>query len=360
MSRLSVLLAIPLLFDLQIANSSRTFSFDDCYIACRYDDLRFAFKIIGLENAQTRRERQEPIPWSNPLPDPVTALSGMSSLSAMDDAFWKKHTDWLPGDFDASGPWFVDIGSGKTLRGKIERLVLAQVGCETAIVAMGKVASEDEEEYRTLAARYYVTGPESLRNPGKMKAVVLPGISVPSLTAAEHDSIETVLRKELAHRLTETLRGSEKAYQNLNRLGEPNPWPDIDDRLSRGEGNLTFDVQSVPTGEGTKTRYFVRGRWTLKGREVYLLTAWFRPESIGEAEAVISNMSNLMRESEFRRESHFSPDFMGMILNVFDCNGDGWNEVLIGRRYYEGFSMELLEFTSKGLTSAGLRFGWGC
>ena len=51
---------------------------------------------------------------------------------------------------------------------------------------------------------------------------------------------------------------------------------------------------------------------------------------------------------------------MGLILNVFDRNHDGWGEVLIVQAGYEGEWLSLLEYSESGFQPTGIGYSYGC
>jgi hypothetical protein len=54
------------------------------------------------------------------------------------------------------------------------------------------------------------------------------------------------------------------------------------------------------------------------------------------------------------------PSHMGLILNVLDRVGDGWEEVLFASEGYERRSIALLEYSPAGFQGAAIDLRGGC
>jgi hypothetical protein len=64
--------------------------------------------------------------------------------------------------------------------------------------------------------------------------------------------------------------------------------------------------------------------------------------------------------NEFQSE-RLGLDDLGVVLNVFDYDGDGWGEVLIGQRLYDGFDINLLGYSEgQGFQRTGITYRYGC
>ena len=124
-------------------------------------------------------------------------------------------------------------------------------------------------------------------------------------------------------------------------------------RHSPGEGDLIGDVQTVRLGPGGENRYYVRAQLTLEGRSVFFISCWVDPES-HRVERVDFTPSSM-----WVRYWYFSLKNLPMILNVFDADGDGWGEVLMGSQGYEDFRMTLVD-SEAGFEETGVAFSGGC
>jgi hypothetical protein len=90
------------------------------------------------------------------------------------------------------------------------------------------------------------------------------------------------------------------------------------------------------------------------------MSAWARPDRDMLLEAVSTRPSRWLRMNEFQSE-RLGLDDLGVILNVFDYDGDGWGEVLIGQRLYDGFHIYLLEYSEgQGFQRTGIAYRYGC
>ena len=53
-------------------------------------------------------------------------------------------------------------------------------------------------------------------------------------------------------------------------------------------------------------------------------------------------------------------ELLGLILNVFDRNQDGWGEVLMSHNGYESTAISLLEYSASGFRPTGIEYAYGC
>jgi hypothetical protein len=51
---------------------------------------------------------------------------------------------------------------------------------------------------------------------------------------------------------------------------------------------------------------------------------------------------------------------LGLVLNVFDRNHDGWGEVLMEQSGYESTNLTVLDYSSGGFQPAGIELSGGC
>ena len=124
----------------------------------------------------------------------------------------------------------------------------------------------------------------------------------------------------------------------------------FDQRLGRGAGALTYDVQSVRISGSL--RYYVKAQWTIEGSARFLITAWVLPDL--SIESADSSMSKLLHMLDFEHYNLSLKD-LPKILNVFS---DG--TLLVTDEGYESFSISLYRYSPEGLQKTGVTFGYGC
>jgi hypothetical protein len=62
----------------------------------------------------------------------------------------------------------------------------------------------------------------------------------------------------------------------------------------------------------------------------------------------------------FEFNGHVMREQLGLVLNVFDRNRDGWGEVLMEQSGYESTSLTVLDYSSGGFQPAGIELSGGC
>ena len=103
----------------------------------------------------------------------------------------------------------------------------------------------------------------------------------------------------------------------------------------------------------------MRAYWSLDGQPAFLISLWVRPDKNMFVVSVDSSGARALRTAEFQRRS-LGQEHIGLILNVFDYDGDGWGETLMGHSGYEGFQLSLYHYRDSGLVSAVIELFWSC
>ena len=120
-------------------------------------------------------------------------------------------------------------------------------------------------------------------------------------------------------------------------------WKRLDAGVDRGEGRLTFDVQAFRLTPDGDPRLFVRARWAIGSDVVYAMSVWVRDGSTFSIDQSDVLAARRMRMSEFHGDP-FDNHRIGLVLNVFDLDGDGRGEVLMLVTGYESQNLELFVY----------------
>ncbi len=330
-----------------------------CYVAHRYDDSRVVFSLDRTFANDPELRRRGLAQNPSRLPDPAARLAGMS-LWKMGDAFWKRHAGELSGP-DPGDRWVLKAGGRTSFHCTIERLAMAEFGCGTTVVALALVDQSERQAFERLSELHYLIIPDSgdvEPAPADPEPVVLR--EAPPLSGDAKERLESTLEELLKRELPKVRASSAANYALMSQLGRRNPWPHRDERLARAEGKLSYDLQAVRLSPDGQARYYVRAEWVLDKDVAFLLSAWVRPDRDMLIESVNDRPSLWLRMDEFQSE-RLGLDDLGILLNVFDYDGDGWGEVLMGQRAYEGYHMHLLEYSdSQGFRRTGISYRYGC
>ena len=116
-------------------------------------------------------------------------------------------------------------------------------------------------------------------------------------------------------------------------VGYPRSWARelrrVETAMERHEGKREYAVQAFRLGPNN-TVYFVRAEWLVKGRQGFAASLWLRTEPRVEVIETNVKPASWLRTFEFqgrtRREN------LGLVLNVFDRDRDGWGEIVPGGR----------------------------
>jgi hypothetical protein len=329
------------------------------FIAHRYDDAHVVFNLERTFPDEPELRRRSLTQNPTRLPDPAAKLAGMT-LWKMDEGFWRRHLREFRGPVPGDR-LLLKTGGLTTLHCTIEKLAVAETSCGTAVVAIAIVDAPELEAFRQVKQMHYLVLAEANgasaqsgpAGPAFLKEETLPG-------AGDKARLEESLREQLQRELPQVRRSSASSYALISRLEHQNPWPERDERLARGEGTLSYDLQALRLSPNGQRLYYVRAQWILDGETAFLMSAWIRPGSDMVLETVNSRPSLWLRRNEFQSEK-LGLDDLGILLNVFDYDDDGWGEILIGQRAREGYRMHLLEYSEdQGFRRTGITYRYGC
>ncbi len=170
------------------------------------------------------------------------------------------------------------------------------------------------------------------------------------LDAAHAGQLSSADEKRLQAKLNDPVKMEVRKLQSGSTKENPYPksWLLSDAGLLRGEASLSTAVHSIQAGE--EIRYFVKAQWAIKGKAVFLATAWVKPEGFA-VQSFDSRAAQAMRTPEFDRVPNV--DDLDKVLNAFD---DG---VLIFAQEFESFSIVLYRSVPSGLVKTAVEFAQG-
>lgn len=254
--------------------------------------------------------------------------------------------------------WNVHLAPGRRVSATAGRIVHGNAACTGLVGVLLRIDSADQQAYAARPERYFVADPSD-----GMPATPLPPPSS-ALQPINRPQLETLLN-DLLKRELPAVRA--EAAAEIDRLaagepGYPRNWAierrELDRGLEAGKVRLEYDVQAFDLERNGPPRYFVRAEWAVDGRPAFGAALWIKG---GEALSIVDQdlrTSRWLRMFEF--QGKISPELYGLVLNVFDRDGDGWGEVLMARGGYESNQLELVALTPGGFTSTGISYAYGC
>ena len=294
------------------------------------------------------------------MPAPVAKLTGMS-LWEPNEPFLKRHREILD-KVRVGDSWVIMTGGETTIHCKIEKFAVATMACQAGIAAICSVASDEQAALKDVREKYYLALPQSefTRKKGQPPASRVGFLKEGSkMDAPAKERLEAVLHKQMLQELARVRREMVDEYSRNAAQRWAREWKTYDERLARGEGKLSYDVQALRLTPDGQPRLYVRAQWTWGSKVVFLTTLWIRPDQQMQIEAVSSKEAELLRMSEFQHMM-LGLKNLGMILNVFDWDGNGWGEILMTQEGYESFGIGLLEYSERGPQATGIAYGYGC
>src|SRR5262249_275110 len=104
--------------------------------------------------------------------------------------------------------------------------------------------------------------------------------------------------------------------------------------------------------------HFVRAEWVIGQRQGFAASLWLRGE---QPVAVIeTNVRPAAWLRMFEFQGVVAREHLGLVLNGFDRNHNGWGHGLLAQGGYESMTLSVLEYSATGFHPTGIEYGGGC
>ena len=358
------LITVLLFFGVSLSGASGRASAQAIQIAHRYDDERVVFLVKNVWDPSIEPGRDSVLAESVALPAPVASRSGMQLWDWPSSEFRSRHEETVsPAPIGERRLLFA--GKGRLFHVTIEKHLVAQMNCEAGIVAMGRVDPADIPRFRRVDDMHYLVLPEisgPRTNPDDSPAAPAQLEERSATPAGSDPALEAALEDLLARELPRVRRAAEQDVV-ARRRGLLQAWRTYDERLANGEATLAYDRKTFRISPDGVPRLYVRAKWTLDPKTVFLLGAWFRSGHDPAVELTLESLdvgaAHTLRTPEFQRMD-FDLDSVDDVFNIFDHDNDGWGELLKERRGYESYGFDLFEYSEDGLGSSLASYSYGC
>lgn len=354
------------------------------YVAARYDATHVVFMVATetesrFSNSSIGRASATPTKIAAP-PKPAAPLAGLAELWEPDSQslhfFPEVVQKTLPGD-----QWSLNISPDSTIPVAIDRVVIAPTGCSLALGFLASVPSDQQAALNSSAREYFAVRHApvaSVEPPAASHIAELREWKAPPGVAKQiEQQLDARMKQEVAKIDNRLLANAASPGATAAQLpvGDARPrlkeWLHADQGLIRGEGTLDYDVRAFRLTPDGLPRLFVRARWKLADAPAFLMTAWFKTESIKsegtgtgvgaagktdpshpDAPPVLlsadSTWSMSLRQGEAAASLGDRLDFQ-TILNEFDADHDGWAELLVHSHDGASTMIGLYLYTDVGL-----------
>ena len=351
---------------------SRLTAAGPAYVAARYDATHVVFMVAAeTESRFAARPQFGETPTKLPAPaKPAAPLAGFQELWQPDSQALHFFPEIVQ-KTQRGERWSLSVSPDSTIPVAIDRTVIAPTGCSLALGFLASVPPDQQPAFAASRREYFAVrhnAVESAATPIQSHIAELPDWKP---TPAMRTQIEPLLNERmkqevanidarlLAHAAAPGATPGESPGHAHPRLKE---WIHADRGLTRGEGTLDYEVRAFNLTPDAVPRLFVRARWKLVNTPVFLMTAWFKAESLkavpskpeppAEGRVVLltsdSSWSTALREGEALGALGDSLDFQ-TILNEFDADHDGWAELLIHSDQGSSTTIALYLYTDLGL-----------
>ena len=264
----------------------------------------------------------------------------------------------VPREVFAVKQWTVHLAPGRRVSASAGRIVHGAAACTGLAGMLMQIDPKDQQVYAARPEKYFVVdaagGTKAAPSPPSSRA--LPPIDRTQLDALLNDLLKRELPSVRAEAAVEIdrLAGGEPGSQRNWAIERRR----LDSALEAGKARLEYDVQAFDLERNGPPRYFVRAEWAVDGRAAFGAALWIKG---GDTLSIVDQdlrTSRWLRMFEF--QGKMWPELYGLVLNVFDRDGDGWGEVLMARGGYESHQLELIALTPDGFTSTGISYAYGC
>ena len=259
----------------------------------------------------------------------------------------------------AAKQWTVHVAPGRRASATAGRVVHGNAACTGLAGMLLRIEPEEQQGYAARPEKYFVVDAGD-----RATAPTSPPPPSPAHAPIDRRQLESLLNSLLERELP-AVRA--EAAGEIDRFAGGGPgyrrkWAlerrELDRALEAGKARLEYDVQAFDLERNGPPRYFVRAEWAVGGRAAFGAALWIKGG--GHLTIVAQDLSTArwLRMVEF--QGRLSPELYGVVLNVFDRDGDGWSEVLVARGGSESNTLELIALTPSGFVPTGISYSYGC
>jgi hypothetical protein len=318
------------------------------YVAFKVDDQRLIASVLLREPTPGQvREGVSPRP---------AARYGYQYFTI--PAWWRERPFVAP----PSGRWTVHLSPQSVIDATAEDVVGGYTACQEAVGVLLRPLPEHLKTLTASAARYFVASPSGAAFPSRSDRSSIGAIPLPPSSrwqAPVEAALDAMLARELPRVRSEA--AAELSKMEASTVGYHRSWARelrrVETAMERNEGRREYDVQAFRLGPAD-TVYFVRAEWLVQSRQGFAASLWLRTEP--RAEVIEANVRPASWLRMFEFQGRTTRENLGLVLNVFDRDRDGWGEILFLEAGYESFAMSLRRYSATGFAPTGLTYGGGC
>jgi hypothetical protein len=276
-------------------------------------------------------------------------------------ALWREQS---AADMPSGDRWLIHSAPGQAFQAETERRVGGNADCQEAMGVLLRVVPEQSAAFAALPTKYFLAERSPTLPSSKAESSSTVSVARSPSTAGFRGALESTLNALLARELprVRTEAAAALARSASSPVAYHRSWARrqqaLDEAMQRGGGKLTYDIQSFRLSPDRVLLHFVRAEWAVGQRQGFAASLWLRGEQPIEVIETNLRPASWLRMSEF--EGKVAREHLGLILNVFDRDHDGWGEVLVARGGYESMRLSLLEYSPTGFQPTGIEYGYGC
>jgi hypothetical protein len=260
-------------------------------------------------------------------------------------------------DFNRGEPgialsWSI-VSSQRRFRVEATEPAVLQSGCEETM-PMALLARIGDASFAADRAKYFLAWPDDPTSAN----VAAPSPNGP-LTDSQRRTLEGLLDQQMRITLPSVLAPDS---QILSAGAQPKE-TEYDRRIARGEGRLSYHLESLQLAPYHLTRFYVRAYWAIGRRAQTGLTLWIRFDgqqfTVEQTDASVSRFARYAEAKVMGLDVAARPNYAGTLLNVIPAS-DGWSYLIMGSARYESFGVSLYKYSALGPQVTSLAYGHGC
>jgi hypothetical protein len=264
----------------------------------------------------------------------------------------------------AGDRWRIHTAPGQIFQAETERIVGGNARCNNAIGVLLRVVPEESNAFTGLPARYFLAERSMTLQPSKADTGSAVGAAPSPSTAEFRRALESTLNALLARELPQVLADTAPSLARMasSPVAYHRSWARqqqaVNEAMQAGRGRMTYDIQSFGLAPDGMPLHFVRAEWAVRRRQGFAASLWLRGEQ--RVEVIQTNLRPASWLRSFEFQNRVGREHLGLVLNSFDWDHDGWGEVLLAQGGYESMRISLLEYSPTGLQPTGIEYAYGC
>lgn len=302
---------------------------------------------VGIAIDRRSRQRDEDLPFIQPAARfamPIVKVpQGHPAL-----------LDFNRGEPGVALNWSIESSERRYRVAAAEPAVL-RAGCEDTM-PLAFLARIEDPSFAGDRAKYFLAWPGDSRSANAPSPSPAPN---GALAEPQRRTLEELIDVQMRITMPTVLAPDPQISQATAQPRET----DYDRRITRGEGRLSYHLESLQLAPDHQPRLYVRAYWAIGRRAQTGLTLWVRFDgqtfTVEQTDASVSSFARYAEAKLMGLDVAARPDYAGTLLNVIPAS-DGWAFLIMGSARYESFGVGVYKYSALGPQVTSIAYGHGC